>query len=553
MILIGLILFVGIVCVWLPFFAMPGLGIAAALPVIYVPGENLDSLGITNTMLAALVTSVGVGAFLFWVVSRRKDVPDRWQGIVEVVVEAWYGLARQSAGNRARWLLPLMLSIFYFVMIANVMKIIPSVDSVGELHCAGLTPNVEDAEATSEDFIQFSGYEVNESPLGGYFLKNEEALNAGDTISFNQYKDCKETLHDHSDELISRGDDDAIYLVRAAERAIVTDPIKEIADEVALVVYDRAVAAADDDDIEPFTEEEIAELLDEARVQVEEEATNPEHARELAEETLLSFNRDADEDEDIEARGVTLDPLSLNDEPVVLGDEAVTVDEIVEHALEEVNGLVESGEYLANFNKVVSEAIDVAEEAAEDEEGTAIILATVSRDVSKLHVGYLDGNDGLADRHKGTLPSDDLYVVTPFIRGATTDLSLTLAIAVVAMVMVQYFGIRELGVAGWGSKFINLPALEAGGIKAIDFAVGLLETVLEFAKIVSFAFRLFGAMFAGQILMFVILFLVATGAPILVIFLEVFVGLIQAFVFAILFLMFAVVAMTSHHDDDEHH
>jgi len=126
------------------------------------------------------------------------------------------------------------------------------------------------------------------------------------------------------------------------------------------------------------------------------------------------------------------------------------------------------------------------------------------------------------------------------------------------MMVVQYFGFKELGAAGYGFKFLNLPALEKAAdgnpISVIDFAVGLLETVLEVMKVVSSAFRLFVAMFGGMILMFVITFLVGTLIPVAVVGLEVFIGAIQAFVFSILFLMFSSVAMTGHHhDEDEHH
>ena len=89
---------------------------------------------------------------------------------------------------------------------------------------------------------------------------------------------------------------------------------------------------------------------------------------------------------------------------------------------------------------------------------------------------------------------------------------------------------------------------------AMDFVVGLLEIISELAKIVSFGFRLFGNIFAGQVLLFVMTFLVATLLPAIFYGLELFVGLIQAFVFSMLLLVFSTMAMAGHgHDDEEHH
>jgi F-type H+-transporting ATPase subunit a len=160
-----------------------------------------------------------------------------------------------------------------------------------------------------------------------------------------------------------------------------------------------------------------------------------------------------------------------------------------------------------------------------------------------------------------TNPLRELYFVTPFLRGPASDLTLTLAIALIAMIAVQVFGVQENGGAYW-YKFVNLPALgnmgnpkkpARGLLGPIDFAVGILEIVSEFSKIISFAFRLFGNIFAGQVLLFVMVFLIATGFPLIFIGLEMFVGVIQPFVFAMLFTVFTGIAMAGHHGDDEHH
>lgn len=157
-------------------------------------------------------------------------------------------------------------------------------------------------------------------------------------------------------------------------------------------------------------------------------------------------------------------------------------------------------------------------------------------------------------------PLRELYFITPFLRGPTSDLTLTLAIALIAVVMIQVMGVSENGGAYW-FKYFDLPALGnignpkkpvSGFLGPISFAVGLLEIVSEISKILSFAFRLFGNIFAGQVLIFVMTFLIATGLPLLFIGLEAFVGVIQAFVFAMLYTMFAGIAMAGHHGDEEH-
>ena len=151
---------------------------------------------------------------------------------------------------------------------------------------------------------------------------------------------------------------------------------------------------------------------------------------------------------------------------------------------------------------------------------------------------------------------DDIYVVTSFVRAATTDLNLTLALGLFAFVAIQVFGVRALG-ARYFAKFINTPALENAGknpMGVMDFGIGFLEMISEISRIISFGFRLFGNIFAGQVLLFVIPFLAGALLPLAVYGFEMFVGVIQAFVFAMLLLVFASMAMAGHgdHEDEAH-
>jgi len=129
------------------------------------------------------------------------------------------------------------------------------------------------------------------------------------------------------------------------------------------------------------------------------------------------------------------------------------------------------------------------------------------------------------------------YVLVPFLRAATTDLNLPLGLALVSVIYIQIVGIQALGLRYFGKFFVN-PLRNALGT-----FVGLLELISEFIKIVSLSFRLFGNLFAGQVLLFVIPFLLPFGVPVLFYGLEVFVGFMQAFVFAILTLVFSAMAV----------
>jgi len=130
------------------------------------------------------------------------------------------------------------------------------------------------------------------------------------------------------------------------------------------------------------------------------------------------------------------------------------------------------------------------------------------------------------------------YTLVPWLRTATTDLNLTLAMALVSVTFVQIAGIQALGL-GYFKKFINFSG-------PMEFFVGVLEAISEVAKIISFSFRLFGNIFAGTVLLFVMSFLIPFVVPLPFYGLEVFVGFIQAFVFAMLTLVFLSTAVVSH-------
>ena len=146
-------------------------------------------------------------------------------------------------------------------------------------------------------------------------------------------------------------------------------------------------------------------------------------------------------------------------------------------------------------------------------------------------------------------------VLTPILRPTNADINATLSWAIISVVMTQAFGVLTLGFIPHASKFFNFKGLFSGTPEgAINFGVGILEIFGEISKMVSFSFRLFGNIFAGEVLLTVIAFLVPYIAPLPFYFLELFVGLIQGVVFTSLTLVFIKIATISHdHGHADHH
>lgn len=140
------------------------------------------------------------------------------------------------------------------------------------------------------------------------------------------------------------------------------------------------------------------------------------------------------------------------------------------------------------------------------------------------------------------------YTLLPFFRVAATDLNLPIALALISIGLTQIIGFRRL--RGRYIRRFVVPVFT--GNKFIDGFVGILEFISELAKIVSLSFRLFGNIFAGQVLLFVMAFLMALLLPLPFMGLELFVGFMQAFVFAILTVIFFEQSIHSHAGDEEH-
>jgi F-type H+-transporting ATPase subunit a len=143
------------------------------------------------------------------------------------------------------------------------------------------------------------------------------------------------------------------------------------------------------------------------------------------------------------------------------------------------------------------------------------------------------------------------YILAPFLRGISVDLNFTFALALISVVMIQVVGFRAQGI-GYLSKFFNTRRMfKVPFFGAMDFLVGLLELISELSKILSFAFRLFGNMFAGIVLVAIVAGLLGKFSilPAMVMLFELFVGVIQAFVFGMLTMVFMAQATQGHGEE----
>ena len=133
--------------------------------------------------------------------------------------------------------------------------------------------------------------------------------------------------------------------------------------------------------------------------------------------------------------------------------------------------------------------------------------------------------------------------LVPFIRNTTSDLNTTLALALISLIATHFLAIRKVGIKTYLSRYFS--------INPINLYVGILEIISEITKIISLSFRLFGNIFAGEVVLTTIGTMLAFIAPIPFVMLEVIVGLVQALVFAMLTMVGMALLMTPHHGSHE--
>jgi F-type H+-transporting ATPase subunit a len=133
-------------------------------------------------------------------------------------------------------------------------------------------------------------------------------------------------------------------------------------------------------------------------------------------------------------------------------------------------------------------------------------------------------------------------------RAPTSDVNVTVGLALVAFVYFHAQGVRALGIGGYLGKFFTLK----GG--PLGLFVGVLEFFLEIVKPITLAMRLFGNIYGGELALTVMTTITLAFIPVALYGLELFVGLMQGIIFSVLVLVFTMLAMEGHHEEghDEH-
>ena len=139
------------------------------------------------------------------------------------------------------------------------------------------------------------------------------------------------------------------------------------------------------------------------------------------------------------------------------------------------------------------------------------------------------------------------YHGEPLFRGVNTDLTTPLMLAFVSFFTIEITGIMAIGIYKYGSKFIVNPLRNP-----IGFAIGLIELIGEFVRLISLSFRLFGNILAGSVIIAVAVFFAPYGVPGLLSLFEIFIGFLQAAVFSLLTLFFIKLAIEEPHGQEAH-
>lgn len=145
----------------------------------------------------------------------------------------------------------------------------------------------------------------------------------------------------------------------------------------------------------------------------------------------------------------------------------------------------------------------------------------------------------------GSILVEHLGTSVPLLRAPAADLNMTLALAIIAFMVIEIAGIAMLGFFKYAGKYVNFSS-------PVNFAVGLIELISNVGRLISFSFRLFGNVFAGEVMIIVAGFFVAYLVPVPLMAFEVFVGFIQAVVFSMLILFFIKLSIMEPHGDEAH-
>lgn len=222
---------------------------------------------------------------------------------------------------------------------------------------------------------------------------------------------------------------------------------------------------------------------------------------------------------------------------------------------------------LQNFVEAVVEAmLNFVEGIAGKENGrrffpvvATIFLFVITNAWTSLIPGFNVIGFGEMGEYKGALMgrAQAFIVKEPLFRLANTDINVPLALAIMSFIFVEYWGITSVGFAAYASKFVRVGQLTRGGVIAKfsgfieTIFVGPIELLSEFIRIISFTFRLFANMTAGEVLLITIAFIVPWFVAVVFYGLELLIGFVQALIFGGLTLVFATMAVAHH--GEEHH
>lgn len=499
---LGVILFVAIVfCGLIPFVWMPSMGIGVALPVITVPGEVVQSdflpgWNLTNSFIGTILTGLLMLliAGILWMMTKgwTREVPSRLQSMFEILIGGFRSFLQGIAGDKLRTtplLWPIVATIFFFLLTANYMKLLPGVETVGKMHCT---------------HVGFKGYPMIQVNANGYQLWVDSPLNAGD----NQTAETEEACHHYFEGEWSRYNfDDAETIEHALEEA-----------ELKVAEAQNAHTAA---------EEELATFV---ATLPEGEASNEadeEKLHELEEKVVKALEEHHKAEREVERQEIRL----------TASGQIFAIDAQLKTIEEEIANLEADSEEVKELKAQQDEL-----KQQRDFHNTQMYYPTATLTFTQ---SQLDNSAKPAPFLFHITP----FVRGP---ATDLSLTFMLAIFSMVLVQVygvwalgpayfeKFVNITALG---------NLGKRPLG---AIDFVVGLIEIISEIGKIVSLAFRLFGNLFAGGVALMAVTFLVAVLVPGVIYGLELIIGGVQALVFAVLTVVFSVQAQESHHHDDEH-
>lgn len=503
------------------FFVM--LRVPPVIPVIQLPGEVYPNSTMTNTLMASIVVWILLFLLIFYIRSRRPKSgaevpPGGFYHLFEVAFEGLYNFIENIAGGPyMRPIFGMFMTIFLIVLLSNWLELVPTIDSVGFIE--GHYDEVVNLETGETAHVPTDGYEIYRSVVG-WALNGQcpwigaQAEAEADAAAYNEAVLAAETAREEAiqqnrvtmaEQAAHGGDEEHADEGEAAEGEGEGEDHGEAEGEAesALIDPDEAAQTAFDEVETAYVAGKEGRRGNGCYTGVGQVAWSTVDAENFA---------DADESADDHAEG----DEAAGDEEHAEGDEAADEDHEDE----------------------IIVSIDTPDGELVLYRGTEPGHAESYYETGHFHV------DPANEQHRREFP----FVVLPFLRVPSTDLNMTVSLALIAVVMIQVMGFRALGLS-YLSKFFAVQNLFKSPLGGIDLIVGILELVGEFAKILSFSFRLLGNIFAGSILLFVMSFLVPF-LPWPFFILEFFVGIIQALVFGLLTAIFMNLATVSHHHDD---